>query len=590
MVHIDEKYKDASPQATVEHIHELLKAQDIYLNEKWKDSGIPDCYSVHVTIAGTSLGTNGKGVTKELARASGCGEMMERLQSGFFCPGVIHYPDEVTMTKQELLKSSRSVLEKIAARISESEHIDFSVDKLLHCFYAFGTAETQTAIPFYNVNEDRLVYYPVSRISPLYASNGLAAGNSAEEAIVQGFSEIVERHCHGAFLLGEAVPPSIPDDYLKQFATAWNIISSLRSAGFNVMIKDCSLGEGYPVVASVVIDPERHGYHVVFGSSPVFEIALERSLTEQLQGYNIGTIPQNTQFFIGKTRSTQDLSHAFLKNQGTFPTAFFSGAPSYPFVPTEDLSNVTNRDLLRFILKYLEKNRRTMLIRDVSHFGFPAFRIIVPGMSEINTSVYAGEPSLYELIFRVGFAARNLPDATFEQLLAIPKRYLSTITNDPIKLTELVSLPMNASPTQDKFWGLITVAYSYWSLGNAAQSANYLAAALPFAPEESKSLADCLSRFLALRRSGNSKEQALAHLRLFYKDDTVRQLEDALKESNPFTVFLFRCFGNCADCENQSVCNFPAHDRITRQLNKAVAKFDAEKSFDALRACFSGCR
>ncbi len=590
MIHIDEKYKDASPVATVEHIRALLKAQDIFLEEKWFDSGIPNCFSVRVTIAGTPMGTNGKGVTKELARASGHGELMERLQSGFLCHGVIRYPDEVTMTKQELLNSCPSVFEQIAARISKSEHVDFSADHLLDCFYSFGTAQTLPVIPFYNVNEDRIVYYPANKINPLYGSNGLAAGNSSEEAIVQGFSEIVERHCHAVFLRGEAVPPSVPDDYLKQFSTAWNIITSLRNAGFNVMIKDCSLGEGYPVVASVVIDPKRHGYHVVFGSSPVFEIALERSLTEQLQGYNIGNIPLSTTFYHGGARSSKDLLDAFHRNCGTFPAKFFDGTPSYPFFPTEDLSNVTNKELVRFILRYLKQNDRTMLIRDVSHFGFPAFRMIVPGMSEINTSIYAGKPSLGELIFRIGYAARNLPEASFEQLFALPKRYLATITNDPTKLSELVNLPLNPSVKQDKFRGLIAVAYSYWGVGNAAQSAQCLASALPYAPEENKVLATCLNHFLTLRRSGYGKEQALTHLQLFYEADTVRQLEDALSASNPFAAFLFRCLGNCADCENRSFCSLPEHEQIIGRLNEAVAKFDAEKSFEALRDCFGKAR
>ena len=390
MIHIDEKYKDASPQATVERIYSLLAAQNINLNEEWCDSGIPDCFSVRVTIAGTTLGTNGKGVTKELARASGCAELMERLQSGFRGAGSLKFPDEAVMTKKELLTYSQSAMDQISARISESEHIDFSTEQLLDCFYAFGKSDAVPAIPFFDAVSGASVYFPVGMIKSVYSSNGLAAGNSTEEAIVQGFSEIVERYCQERIMRENLVPPTVPDSYLKQFDTAWHIVSSLRDANYTVLIKDCSLGEGFPVVASVLIDRKRHGYRVVFGASPVFEIALERSLTEQLQGHSIENVPMITAFFSAARRSSSDFEAAFVSARATYSIDFFNDVPSYPFVPSENNHGASNKELLRFVMRYLEKNDRTMLVRDLSHFGFPTFRIIVPGFPPPTCTANAG--------------------------------------------------------------------------------------------------------------------------------------------------------------------------------------------------------
>lgn len=593
MIHIDEKYKDASPQATVDRIYSLLAAQNINLNEEWYDSGIPDCFSVRVTIAGTTLGTNGKGVTKELARASGCAELMERLQSGFRGAGALRFPDELTLTKQELLERSRPALDKIAAHIAQNENTEFSTEQLLDCFYNFGTAKAAPAIPFYDVSTGASVYLPVSMLKPLYSSNGLAAGNSTEEAVVQGFSETVERYCQGRILRENLVPPTVPDSYLKQFGTAWNIICSLRDAGYNVLIKDCSLGEGYPVVASVLIDKKRHGYRVIFGSSPVFEIALERSLTEQLQGYHVSKIASLTGFFTGKTRSAADIESAYVSGKGTYTPDFFDGTPSYPFVPAEDLSNVTNKELLRFIMQYLKKNGRTMLIRDLSLFGFPTFRIIVPGISETSTAMYVGNPPYRKLVFEVGGIVSNLSEAAFEQLFTYIKRYETSpsISSDIVPFSILSGQQFDISAEQDKFWGLMTAAFACWGTGNAARAMHYLNISLPYAPESSKQLVSCLQRYFTLRMTGKkSKDQILSLLRLFYEADTVRDLQAALNEPNPFVVFLPFCNKRCDNCKLRSVCKYPDHHAITNRLNEASAAFDVAQSFAALRECFDAVR
>jgi ribosomal protein S12 methylthiotransferase accessory factor len=83
MNNIDEKFKDASPEQTVARILEILAENGLHASERWTESGVSDCFSVHVTIDGTECGACGKGITRPLARASGYAELMERLQNGF---------------------------------------------------------------------------------------------------------------------------------------------------------------------------------------------------------------------------------------------------------------------------------------------------------------------------------------------------------------------------------------------------------------------------------------------------------------------------------------------------------------------------
>ena len=84
MNYIDEKFKEVSPISTVERIISILGQLGIELQEIWNDSGLDNCWSLVVAAKGLFPSSNGKGLTKELARASAYGEFMERLQSGLF--------------------------------------------------------------------------------------------------------------------------------------------------------------------------------------------------------------------------------------------------------------------------------------------------------------------------------------------------------------------------------------------------------------------------------------------------------------------------------------------------------------------------
>ena len=74
-------YKDSSPDDTFKRIYDSLNKIGVIVEEKWIDSGITDIFSLRINISGTSIGTNGKGTTKEYARASAYAEMIERLSN-----------------------------------------------------------------------------------------------------------------------------------------------------------------------------------------------------------------------------------------------------------------------------------------------------------------------------------------------------------------------------------------------------------------------------------------------------------------------------------------------------------------------------
>ena len=78
------RYKEVEPKETVKKLKQILNKIGIEVEEKWSKESSVGTYSLRVCVKGTDIGQNGKGMTKEFARASGYAEFLERLQNGMF--------------------------------------------------------------------------------------------------------------------------------------------------------------------------------------------------------------------------------------------------------------------------------------------------------------------------------------------------------------------------------------------------------------------------------------------------------------------------------------------------------------------------
>ena len=111
-----------------------------------------------------------------------------------------------------------------------------------------------TEVPFVDVFNGELRWLSPAIYRGVYASNGMAAGNTLEECLVQGLSEVSERHVIRKVLRGEVTPPRIPHEELA----AWSVgalIDRIEEGGrFRVLVHDGSLGKGYPVIVTAIID------------------------------------------------------------------------------------------------------------------------------------------------------------------------------------------------------------------------------------------------------------------------------------------------------------------------------------------------
>lgn len=499
------------------------------------------------------------------------------------------------MTKDELLANCGEWLSAVAASASSSDHVSCTAEKLVDaCFDLQGddNASTVEALPFYNASDREITYFPLGLLRQLYASNGFAAGNSMEEALVQGFSEIVERHAQLTFLKRKLVPPTIPDDYLQKFPTAYKTLTDIRLAGYDAFVKDCSLGEGYPVIASVVIDRRTHAYEVHVGSSPVFEIALQRSLTEMFQGRSIDDVADIPSLCLEKEgkRKPMDLRFALRYGSGSYFPEFFDDDPSYPFVPFPDMNGKTNADLLKFVLEYLKKRNRKMLVRDMSHYGFHTYQIIVPGMSENYYFDFTSSLPVCKMIGHTRDAEKDLlaasPDLLLElQLLFKHKRaFYGALPT----FTELTRIPIGMDHNYELYLTRLYLAYLDWECGNRALALKHANTACSLARGEDASYLSCLCQTHRFVEAGYTTTEAINKLSKFYPEETISALTQTLTQNrNPFARFIIRCAPDaCPACRYRETCQMAARKHLIALLNIALEKFDNKAAFDTMHQRF----
>ena len=595
----DSLYKDATPEGTVERIRQILRDHGIETEELWLESSVPYCYSNRITVKGTTFGTNGKGITREFARASGYGELMERLQLGYLASGdtqkdgVYNVNDSQNeqVNAAELLRRNRSWYEALAEGLRWATGEEMPAEQIL-MQYA-GKDGMVTATPFYNLITGTKEYIPTALRKAVYTTNGCAAGNSAEEALVQAISEIVERH-HRLQLMSEAVtPPDVPEEKLKSCPIAYKIISYLREQGFRVLVKDCSLGTGFPVLCVTIIDPETGRYHTHLGAFPVFEIALERTLTETFQGRNIRNIADHENFLsdAAQARDLRNLSIELVKGKGEKLPNLFVGTPSYPFREDIGLKGGSNRELLHACVDYFRQRGLDILVRDSSCLGFHTYQILVPGYSEIYRHRLSPKHNDRRYQSYATRVLRNPSGASLDDIMGL-YMHMKQTAGIHEQVTQVHSfrsnanLPVELNLREDGYYMAAAMAFVSYTMGRFADTVSRVERMIPNAPKEKVDYLICVKRYLSLKLNRVEEGKIRELLAMFHREDTVKKLLDCLKSGkNPMEEFTLHCDGTCrADCPLGSICCKQRVDELGRMINGLTGKLKFEDLAARLRA------
>ena len=184
-------------------------------------------------------------------------------------------------------------------------------------------------------------------------------------------------------------PPEINIEYIKEHCkTSYSMITSIKRRGYDVIVKDCSLGKGFPVVACIIINKKLGRFFVKFGAQPNMDIAIERCLTETFQGRNLDKIDWFRDYFYSYDDEFEaiNLSNILHSGDGFYPYEFFMNKEDYSFKSWnyEEDDNVKLKDKL---VNLIIDSGYKLFVRDWSFLGFPTYQIVSPSLSNIYDSL-----------------------------------------------------------------------------------------------------------------------------------------------------------------------------------------------------------
>ncbi len=488
------KGKDCTLEETITNMRKIIEDLGIKIEiASWRNP-VPHVWSVHIRDADSPMCyTNGKGATKDAALCSALGEYLERISNNYFYNDYylgyeiaeaefVHYPSEkwFALDSKNPNAIPNGLMDEYLLSIYDSEN---SEDELSGAHLIDTNSGNHKrgicALPYTRFSDNQSVYIPVNLIGNLFVSNGMSAGNTIMEARVQCLSEIFERAVKKQIISEELALPDVPQETLEKYPEILEGIKTLEDKGFPILVKDASLGGVYPVLCVVLLNPKTGGVFASFGAHPKFEVALERSLTELLQGRSfegMNEMPAPTFNSFAVTEQNNIVDH-FIDSTGVVSWKFFSSKSPYDFCDW-DFSGTTHEefDHLMQIFKDLDKE---VYIADYEELGCCACRILVPDYSEI----YPAEDLVWDnnnraLIFREDIL--NLHALSDSKLQGLLDKLEESELDDYMPISELIGVSFD----ENDAWARLSIgelkALSLLKLQNLEEAKHFIDLFLTF--------------------------------------------------------------------------------------------------------------
>ena len=454
--------KDLPLEKTIINMTEILASLGMKIEiSSWRNI-VPNVWSLHIRDAASPMCfTNGKGATKDSALCSALGEFIERLNCNFFYndqffgqdianSDFVHYPNEKWFKSEKDDVLPEGILDDYCLGIYDPDG-ELRSSNLTDT--NSGNVERGICtIPYKRHSDGEIVYFPSNLIENLFLSNGMSAGNNLAEAQVQCLSEIFERAVKRQIIEQEIILPDVPQQVLAKYPNIVAGIKGLEEQGFPVVVKDASLGGQFPVMCVTLMNPKTGGVFASFGAHPSFEVALERSLTELLQGRSfagLNDVPRPTFNSMAVSEPENFVEH-FIDSTGVISWKFFSANHDYQFSEW-DFSGTNEQECegLFSILKALGKEAYVAVFDEL---GATACRILVPDYSE----VYPVEDLIWDntnksLDYREDIL--NLHDLSEDALVSLVERLEESQLDNYTDIISLIGIEFD----ENTVWGQLTI-------------------------------------------------------------------------------------------------------------------------------------
>lgn len=417
------KYKGKEPFDTINTIREKLTEVNVLTTEGGFQYEKPGVFCSRICFGTDSLykfdvGASGKGMTMRYAMASGYAEFMERLQNGILIPRPVnslaycgegsklpaaereereengyglrymYSPDEVWMNAGDVSEECKEVLASML-QIPKEEVVPF-LDEILE-------GQKTVFVPFVNTMSLQPVLLPIYFVIMFTGSNGMCAGNTREEALIQGLSEIYERYAQYYIFRNNPVIQKIPKSLFEK-EEIYKKLSILEGFDFRYDILDLSLGMGLPVIGLRLTRPDDGATAFRLGADASPITALERCLTELFQcneedlekKFSKKPCITYSENLNEREREKFLLNFQSISNTGIglWPSNMH-GNLSDSFEGFAHPVTESDEDDLRYMSGVAGNLGGNVYIRDNSILGFPSYFVLIPGMSEVDYSAFA---------------------------------------------------------------------------------------------------------------------------------------------------------------------------------------------------------
>ena len=453
--------KDAALEESIEKFQQKLTALGFNIEEASWLNPVPNVWSVHICDKDCpQCFSNGKGASKKAALASALGEYFERLSTNYFWTDFylgqdiangdfVHYPNEKWFPIEDEALLPQGILDdRLFDHFDPNQEL---TPELLVDLQSGNYERGIVALPYVRQSDQQTVYIPQSIISNLYVSNGMSAGNSQFEARVQGLSEVFERYVKNKIIAEAISLPLIPQEVMARYPSIQAAIDKLEQEGFPILAYDASLGGKYPVICVILLNPNNGTCFASFGAHPKFQVALERTVTELLQGRSL----KDLDVFSPPSFNNDDVAeHAnlethFIDSSGLISWDLFKDTPDYEFTDWNFSGKDTHEEYDN-LMAIFRAEKKDVYIMDYNHLGVYACRIIVPGMSDI----YPADDLIY--------ANSNMGMDWREILLDLPHFHHDPETYQEL-LDELDEQGIDDATRVREFIGIVAPKASGWT-------------------------------------------------------------------------------------------------------------------------------
>jgi ribosomal protein S12 methylthiotransferase accessory factor len=365
--------KVVTPAETLRTFYAKIRQLDMQILSEVKriDNGrldIPVYFSVCGDDARALTGTKkqmGKGASPIQAEASACMELAERFSFFAFKSDASNF---LVGDYGQMRAAGYPVLalEALLASVHDTHTDSEALQEMLVGIpmqWTWGT----------NINRGEVVLIPFSWFFAINEFNGPSAGNTMEEAALQGICEIVERHVCSVVSHKRTPVPRIDTDSLTD-PVAMELVEKFTRQGIELYLNDFTLDTGIPTVAALAVDPSTFPAksEIVYtaGTTPGPEKAVIRAITEVAQ-------------LAGDFNSSANyVASGLPKPLSMGEVDYLTAAPSV--VSIGNMADVSDNNLRVEIdncIKALAKIGLEVLMIDVTHprLEIPALYTIVPG-------------------------------------------------------------------------------------------------------------------------------------------------------------------------------------------------------------------